>query len=87
MLVNDRIRIREASRRQSYLVGKTGRGMPREIRYLKDVEGLGLGHGGLTKRLVTLDEARKEIQELFGTQTAFENTKAYASSRTRIRNR
>jgi site-specific DNA-methyltransferase (adenine-specific)/adenine-specific DNA-methyltransferase len=55
--------------------GKTGRGVPREIRYLKDVEGLVPWTWWPHDEVGHTDEARKEIQAIFGTQTAFDTPK------------
>ena len=55
--------------------GKDGNGVPREIRYLKDVEGLVPWTWWPHEEVGHTDEAREEIQALFKTQTAFDTPK------------
>ncbi len=55
--------------------GKDGNGVPREIRYLSDVPGLVPWTWWPHEEVGHTDEARKEIQALFKTQTAFDTPK------------
>lgn len=55
--------------------GKDGNGVPREIRFLNDVKGLVPWTWWPHEEVGHTDEARKEIQVLFGTQTAFDTPK------------
>ena len=55
--------------------GKDGNGVPRIIRYLSEVEGLVPWTWWPHEEVGHTDEARKEIQEIFGTQTAFDTPK------------
>lgn len=55
--------------------GKDGNGVPREIRYLSDVTGLVPWTWWPHEEVGHTDEARKEIQSLFKTQTAFDTPK------------
>jgi hypothetical protein len=55
--------------------GKGGQGVPREIRYLSDVAGLVPWTWWPHEEVGHTDEARKEIQSLFKTQTAFDTPK------------
>jgi len=55
--------------------GKDGKGVPRIIRYLSDVEGIVPWTWWPHEEVGHTDEARKEIQDIFGTQTAFDTPK------------
>ena len=55
--------------------GKDGNGVPRIIRYLSDVEGLVPWTWWPHEEVGHTDEAKKEVQGLFGTQTAFDTPK------------
>jgi site-specific DNA-methyltransferase (adenine-specific)/adenine-specific DNA-methyltransferase len=55
--------------------GKDGNGVPREIRYLSDVTGLVPWTWWTHEEVGHTDEAKKEIQGLFNTQTAFDTPK------------
>lgn len=55
--------------------GKDGNGVPRMIRYLSDVEGFVPWTWWPHDEVGHTDEARKEVQAIFGTQTAFETPK------------
>lgn len=55
--------------------GKDGNGVPRVIRYLSDVEGFVPWTWWPHEEVGHTDEARKEVQSLFGTQTAFDTPK------------
>jgi site-specific DNA-methyltransferase (adenine-specific)/adenine-specific DNA-methyltransferase len=55
--------------------GKDGNGVPRIIRYLSDVEGFVPWTWWPHDEVGHTDEAKKEIQSLFGTQTAFDTPK------------
>ncbi|WP_313953486.1 site-specific DNA-methyltransferase [Accumulibacter sp.] len=55
--------------------GKDGNGVPRIIRYLSDVEGFVPWTWWPHEEVGHTDEAKKEIQSLFGTQTAFDTPK------------
>ncbi|MBE2202889.1 MAG: site-specific DNA-methyltransferase [Chthoniobacterales bacterium] len=55
--------------------GKDGNGVPRQIRYLKEVEGLVPWTWWTHEEVGHTDEARKEVQSIFGTQTAFDTPK------------
>lgn len=55
--------------------GKDGSGVPRIIRYLSDVEGFVPWTWWPHEEVGHTDEARKEVQGLFGTQTAFDTPK------------
>ncbi|MEW5791532.1 MAG: site-specific DNA-methyltransferase [Pseudomonadota bacterium] len=55
--------------------GKDGNGVPRIIRYLSDVDGFVPWTWWPHEEVGHTDEARKEIQGLFGTQTAFDTPK------------
>ena len=55
--------------------GKDGTGVPRQIRFLSDVEGLVPWTWWTHEEVGHTDEARKEIQDIFGTQTAFDTPK------------
>lgn len=55
--------------------GKDGNGVPRMIRYLSEVEGLTPWTWWPHDEVGHTDEARKEIQSIFGTQTAFDTPK------------
>lgn len=55
--------------------GKDGTGVPRIVRYLSDVEGLVPWTWWPHEEVGHTDEARKEIQDIFGTQTAFDTPK------------
>ena len=55
--------------------GKDGRGVPRQIRYLSEVEGLVPWTWWPHTEVGHTDEAKKEIQSFFKTQTAFDTPK------------
>ena len=55
--------------------GKDGNGVPRQIRYLKDIDGLVPWTWWPHEEVGHTDEAKKEIQGLFQTQTAFDTPK------------
>lgn len=55
--------------------GKDGNGVPRQIRYLTEVEGLVPWTWWPHEDVGHTDEARKEVQSIFGTQTAFDTPK------------
>lgn len=55
--------------------GKNGNGVPRIIRYLSEVEGLVPWTWWPHEEVGHTDEARKEVQAIFGTQTAFDTPK------------
>jgi site-specific DNA-methyltransferase (adenine-specific)/adenine-specific DNA-methyltransferase len=55
--------------------GKDGNGVPRIIRYLSDVEGFVPWTWWPHEEVGHTDEARKEVQAIFGTQTAFDTPK------------
>ena len=55
--------------------GKDGNGVPRMIRYLSEVDGLVPWTWWPHEEVGHTDEARKEIQQIFGTQTAFTTPK------------
>ncbi len=55
--------------------GKDGNGVPRIIRYLSDIEGFVPWTWWPHDEVGHTDEAKKEIQSLFGTQTAFDTPK------------
>lgn len=55
--------------------GKDGNGVPRVIRYLKQLEGIVPWTWWPHEEVGHTDEARKEIQSIFGTQTAFDTPK------------
>lgn len=55
--------------------GKNGDAMPARIQYLKDIEGMVPWTWWPHEEVGHTDEARKEIQEIFGTQTAFDTPK------------
>ena len=55
--------------------GKDGNGVPRVIRYLSEVEGFVPWTWWPHEEVGHTDEARKEVQGLFGTQTAFDTPK------------
>ncbi len=55
--------------------GKDGNGVPRLIRYLSEVDGLVPWTWWPHEEVGHTDEARKEIQSIFGTQTAFDTPK------------
>ena len=55
--------------------GKDGGGVPRVIRYLSEVDGLVPWTWWPHEEVGHTDEARKEIQGIFGTQTAFTTPK------------
>lgn len=66
------LKLREAER---LWWGKDGNGVPRQIRYLSDVEGLVPWTWWPHEEVGHTDEARKQIQALFQTQTAFDTPK------------
>ncbi|MEO5713626.1 MAG: site-specific DNA-methyltransferase [Luteolibacter sp.] len=55
--------------------GKDGNGVPRIIRYLSDVSGFVPWTWWTHEEVGHTDEAKKEIQAIFGTQTAFDTPK------------
>lgn len=55
--------------------GRDGNGVPRIVRYLSDVEGVVPWSWWPHEEVGHTDEAKKEIQSLFGTQTAFDTPK------------
>jgi len=55
--------------------GKDGNGVPRMVRYLSEVEGLVPWTWWPHEEVGHTDEARKEVQDIFGTQTAFDTPK------------
>ncbi|MDX9981341.1 MAG: site-specific DNA-methyltransferase, partial [Lentisphaeria bacterium] len=55
--------------------GKDGKGVPRRVHYLKDAEGIVPWTWWPHEEVGHTDEARKEIQNFFGTQTAFQTPK------------
>jgi site-specific DNA-methyltransferase (adenine-specific)/adenine-specific DNA-methyltransferase len=55
--------------------GKDGNGVPRIIRYLSEVDGLVPWSWWPHEEVGHTDEAKKEIQSIFGTQTAFDTPK------------
>ncbi len=55
--------------------GKNGKAQPSTIRYLSEVEGLVPWTWWTHEEVGHTDEARKEIQSIFGTQTAFDTPK------------
>ncbi len=55
--------------------GKDGKAQPSTIRYLSEVEGLVPWTWWTHEEVGHTDEARKEIQSIFGTQTAFDTPK------------
>ena len=55
--------------------GKDGNGVPRQIRYLSEVEGLVPWTWWPHEEVGHTDESRKEIQSIMGTQTAFDTPK------------
>lgn len=55
--------------------GKDGNGVPRQVRYLSDVEGVVPWTWWPHEEVGHTDEAKKEIQSLFGVQTAFDTPK------------
>ena len=60
---------------QRIYFGKDGNGVPRIIRYLSEVEGFVPWTWWPHEEVGHTDEARKEVQALFGTQTAFDTPK------------
>lgn len=72
MLESEYQKLRDAGR---ITFGKDGNGVPRVIRYLSDVEGLVPWTWWPHEEVGHTDEARKEVQSLFGTQTAFDTPK------------
>lgn len=71
-LESEYLKLREQDR---IYFGKDGNGVPRIIRYLKDVEGVVPWTWWPHEEVGHTDEARKEIQNFFGTQTAFQTPK------------
>lgn len=57
------------------IFGKDGNGVPRQIRYLSDVAGVVPWTWWPHEEVGHTDEAKKEIQSLFGIQTAFDTPK------------
>jgi len=55
--------------------GKDGHGVPRRVHYLKDAEGIVPWTWWPHEEVGHTDEAKKEIQSIFGTQTAFPTPK------------
>lgn len=72
MIESEYLKLRETGR---LWWGKDGNGVPREIRYLSDVTGLVPWTWWPHDEVGHTDEARKEIQGLFKTQTAFDTPK------------
>ncbi len=72
MIESEYLKLRAANR---LWWGKAGNGVPREIRYLKDVDGLVPWTWWPHEEVGHTDEAKKEIQALFQTQTAFDTPK------------
>ncbi len=66
------MRLEEAGR---IYFGKDGNGVPRSIRYLSEVTGVVPWTWWPHEEVGHTDEARKEIQSIFGTQTAFDTPK------------
>lgn len=55
--------------------GKDGNAMPQRIQYLKDIEGIAPWTWWPHEEVGHTDESRKEIQKIFGSQTAFDTPK------------
>ena len=55
--------------------GRDGNGVPRIVNYLKDLEGIVPWTWWPHEEVGHTDEARKEVQSIFGTQTAFDTPK------------
>ncbi|MCM8621616.1 MAG: site-specific DNA-methyltransferase [Candidatus Accumulibacter sp.] len=72
-MVENEYRKLEAAKRIWW--GKDGNGVPRVIRYLSEVDGLVPWTWWPHEEVGHTDEARKEIQGIFGTQTAFDTPK------------
>lgn len=72
MIESEYLKLREQGR---IWWGKYGKGVPREIHYLRDVPGLIPWTWWPHEEVGHTDEARKEIQALFKTQTAFDTPK------------
>ncbi len=72
-MVENEYRKLEAAKRLWW--GKDGNGVPRVIRYLSEVDGLVPWTWWPHEEVGHTDEARKEIQGIFGTQTAFDTPK------------
>ena len=72
MIEPEFLKLRDAGR---IYFGKDGNGVPREIRYLSDVTGLVPWTWWPHEEVGHTDEARKEIQSILGTQTAFDTPK------------
>jgi len=72
-MVENEYRKLEAAKRLWW--GKDGNGVPRVIRYLSEVDGLVPWTWWPHEEVGHTDEARKEIQSIFGTQTAFDTPK------------
>jgi len=72
MIEPEYLKLREAGR---LWWGQDGNGVPREIRYLHDVTGLVPWTWWPHEEVGHTDEAKKEIQGLFDTQTAFDTPK------------
>lgn len=72
MVESEYLRLKAAGR---IYFGKDGNGVPRQVRYLCDVDGLVPWTWWPHEEVGHTDEARKEIQDIFGTQTAFDTPK------------
>lgn len=72
MIESEFLKLREAGR---IYFGKTGNSQPSVIRYLDEVEGFVPWTWWPHDEVGHTDEARKEVQTLFGTQTAFDTPK------------
>jgi len=72
MIESEYLKLREANR---LWWGKDGNGVPREIRYLTEVDGLVPWTWWTHEEVGHTDESKKEIQSIFGTQTAFDTPK------------
>ncbi len=72
MIESEYIKLRDVGRIH---FGSDGHGVPREIRYLTEVEGLVPWTWWPHEEVGHTDESRKEIQSIFGTQTAFDTPK------------
>jgi adenine-specific DNA-methyltransferase len=72
MIESEYLKLREQGR---IYFGKDGNGTPRVIRYLSEVEGIVPWTWWPHEEVGHTDEARKEIQSIFGTQTAFDTPK------------
>ena len=59
----------------SIYFGKDGNAMPQRIQYLADIEGIAPWTWWLHEEVGHTDESRKMIQQIFGSQTAFDTPK------------